>query len=163
VRSVAEVKIVKIEEGESGVRSGNLTEERLTALTEWYALSHREKAERGLPSAASVSSLLGISPARVRAAQTDKRVLAGVRDRLDTELLYMVVEWRPQLRALLESDKEDTRLKAGRTLEELAGNLKKAGNVNVVNQNIVQDSSYSDAELLAKVEEVLGKRTEEDD
>lgn len=77
----------------------------------------------------------------------------------------MIVEWRPQLRALLLSEKEETRLKAGRTLEELSGNIGKGSAVNVVNQNfnpvtVVEDD---DDTFMERVNRTLRKRVEPDD
>jgi len=76
----------------------------------------------------------------------------------------MIVEWRPQLRQLLLSEKEDVRLKAGRTLEELSGNIGR-GSVNVVNQNfnpvtVVEDD---DDTFMERVNMTLRKRVEPDD
>ena len=124
-----------------------MSEARIEALAEWYALSAQEKRERGLPDPSAVSALLGVSPATVRKAQSDKRVQGKVRERLDSELLFMVVELRPVLRALAmdAAEKADVRLKAIRTVEELAGNLKKGAtfNAQIVNpiSEFIEDMS----------------------
>ena len=143
-----------------------MSEARVEALAEWYSLSAQEKREKGLPDPAAVAALLGVSAGTVRKAQSDKRVTAKVRERLDQELLYMVVELRPVLRSLAmdAEEKADTRLKAIRTVEELAGNLKKAAGatVNVVNPVTVLDDEMSDEEFMTRFREAARKRGEEE-
>lgn len=75
----------------------------------------------------------------------------------------MVVESRPVLRAIIHNEQEraDTRLKAIRTVEELAGNLKK--NALQVQNNIVNPVTFAEddehtLELIDKVIEERGRR-----
>ena len=161
-----EVRLVRIQEGESGKIDQRLTEERIEELAGWYGLSKQEKAEAKLPEVRELAQLLGISPALVRKAREDKRVMAQVRDRLDIELLYAVVEARPVLRKLIhdESVKPDNRIKAIRTQEELAGFLKQGPKSIVSVSNIVPTvwESLSDEEFADMADHYLAERGRSD-
>lgn len=148
------LKIVKLPEGESGKILNNMTEERLSELSSWFALSKKEKTSVGMPDERAVAEFLGTTVAFVRKAKEDDRVLEKVRAKLDLALLYDVVETRPLLRkiALDDAQKPEMRLKAQRTLEELAGNLQKRFgppvNVQVNTMNAVNYGEIPDEELL---------------
>jgi hypothetical protein len=109
-----------------------------------------------------VAVLLGISAATVRKAKTDKRVMARVRERLDEQLLYDVVEIRPVIKqmALNPDEKPAERLKAARTIEELAGNLKRGPGVEInttnVHPTVWQD--MTDDQVLEAVERIAKER-----
>jgi len=155
-------KVVKLPEGESGVERGKLTEDRQEALAEWYGKTQAEKIAAGLPDPGSVGQLLGISTATVRKAKTDKRIMGRIRERLDEQLLYDVVEIRPVIKALAVNpeEKPDVRLKAARTIEELAGNLKKGPGVEInttnVHPTVWQD--MTDDQVLDAVERIAKER-----
>jgi hypothetical protein len=164
---VEEVRVVRVEEGETGSVESRVGEASIEALAEWYSLSAGEKCERGLPDPQSIASFLGLSPATVRKCQTDKRVLAQVKQKLDIELLYAVVELRPTLRAIAQDGKHKECLKAIRTIEELAGNLK-SGPRAVVTTNVIQPTQFeamSDEDFAVMAEDYLkgrGPHAEED-
>jgi len=153
---------VKLPEGESGVVRGNLTEERQDALAEWYGKTQAEKIAAGLPDPGSVAQLLGISTATVRKAKKDKRIISKIREQLDRQLLYDVVEIRPVIKAMAlnENEKGDTRLKAARTIEELAGNLKKtpAVELNTTNVHPTIWQEMTDDQVLDAVERIARER-----
>jgi hypothetical protein len=160
--AISNVKVTKLPVGESGVERGRLTEDRQDALAEWYGKSEAEKKASGLPDPGAVAQLLGISAATVRRAKTDKRVMGKIREQLDQQLLYDVVEIRPVIKALAmdPEGKTDVRLKAARTIEELAGNLKKGPGVEInttnVHPTVWQD--MSDDQVLEAVERIAKER-----
>ena len=129
-----ETSVVKIPEGESGLRAGNLTEDRIQLLADYWGRPASERS--GFP-LSEIALAAGVSPATVRAAQRDKRILSKIRERFEAEILYDSVEARSIIRGILkdENEKADVRLKAGRTILEMSGDLKKAG-VNVVQNQI---------------------------
>lgn len=151
-------------EGEGGKVVGNLTEDRLEALAEWWSLSKAEKIAHKLPDPASVAAILGVSASLVRKAQHDKRLMALVRERLDRELLYTVVEIRPVLRQMALDPEHRDCLKAGRTIEELAGNLKSGPRlINTVN-NVMPSTfeTMTDADFASMAEDYLRDRGDKD-
>lgn len=156
-------KIVVRPEGESGHVLNRMTDERASELSSWYALSRREKAEAGVPDERAVAEMLGTSVAFVRRAREDKRVLEQVKAKLDLALLYDIVETRPMLKkiALDEGEKADARIKAHRTMEELAGNLaKKYGApvaVTVNNMNAVNYGEIPDEELILMAKDAVDR------
>lgn len=139
-----------------------MTEDRQEALAEWYGKTQAEKVADGLPDPKAVGALLGISPATVRKAKSDKRVMARIRERLDEQLLYDVVEIRPVIKALAldPEEKPDVRLKAARTIEELAGNLKK-GPLVELNKTDIHPTVWqemTDDQVLEAVERIAQER-----
>lgn len=130
-----ETGIERIQEGESGVRKGNLTEERIEAISDYWGCPETERKERwGEPQ--DIARLLGISPATVRKAKVDKRVKAQIKDAMENKLLYDVIEARAIALKILHSEKErgDTKIKAWRTLEQMHGTLtSNAPQVNITN------------------------------
>ena len=132
-------------------------------MSEWYGLSKAEKIAHKLPDPASVAAILGVSVALVRKAQNDKRVMALVKERLDRELLYTVVEIRPVLRQMALDPEHRECLKAGRTIEELAGNLKSGPRlINTVNNVLpTQFETLSDADFQVLADEYLRDRGEQ--
>ncbi len=163
-----EVKVVRIQEGESGVRDGRLTEERIGILADYFS---RSAAERDRIPLSQLALIAGISVASVRHAQRDKRVLAKIREQAEVEALYDGIEARAFLRGVIQAAKDGRcpiteGTKAARTQLELSGDLKRGGPaVNVVNQNVqpVALMEISDDELLSRVEGILGRRQEPDD
>lgn len=159
----AEVAITRVPEGESGLRIGKLTDERLEILGDYFA---RCRAERDTIPLHQLALIAGLSPAQIRHAQRDKRVLARVREQADAEAVYDGIEARAFIRATIQAVKEGKApwtegLKAARTQLELDGSLKKMGtSVNVVNQNVQPTSimDISDEELDARVDDILKKR-----
>ena len=85
----------------------------------------------------------------MRKAKADKRVRAMVSEALEQQLVYDVVEARAVIMKIVrnEEEKGDTRLKAARTMEQMAGNLSTGGpTVNVTN-DFSQYNDMSDQEL----------------
>ena len=127
---------------------GNLTAERQEALAEYWGTPEKDRAEKwGDPNA--LGKLLGISAATVRKAKADKRVRAMVSEALEQQLVYDVVEARAVIMKIVrnEEEKGDTRLKAARTMEQMAGNLSTGGpTVNVTNDFSTYEG-MSDQEL----------------
>jgi hypothetical protein len=138
-----------------------MTDDRAMELASWYALSAPEKKESGLPDERAVAEFLGVSTAFVRKAKEDKRVRDRVKERLDIELLYTVVELRPHLRAAASDPEHRDFLKAVRVVEELAGNLKAKGMGNVpVNVNVMNALGFEamdDEEIVLKARQILGQ------
>jgi hypothetical protein len=94
-----------------------------------------------------VAKLLGISEATVRRAKKDPRVRKLISDSLNEQLVYDVVEARAAAMKILRDQKEkaDTRIKAWRTIEQMAGNLT-AGTGPTI--NVTNDfSTYNDMPL----------------
>lgn len=131
-----------------------MTEERLEALAEYYSHPEAERLERwGDPNA--LGKLLGISAATVRKAKLDKRTRAQVKEILEIQMLYLVVEGRAVLERIIKSEKEkaDARIKAIRTAEQLAGNLTANGPVVNVTNDFSTYENLTTEELIA-----LGKK-----
>lgn len=143
VAKSTETPITVVQEGESGRRTGVLTQERIEVLGDYFSRSAEERATIPLRQLALIT---GLSDAAIRHAQRDKRVLARVREQADIEATYDAIEARAFIRATIQAVKEGKApwtegLKAARTQLELSGDLKKAGaSVNVVNQNITPTS-----------------------
>lgn len=132
-------------------------------LAEYYGHSEKERTERwGDPGA--MGKLIGVSAATVRRAKKDKRVKALVKEYLDNQLLYDVVEARAVTMHILRNEKcrEDTRLKAVRTIEQLAGNL--SGNAPQI--NITNDFStfegMSTQDLLREGRNIFGNDVDDE-
>lgn len=154
-------KIVALPEGESGKILNHMTEDRASELASWYALSKKEKMESGVPDERAVAEVLGTSVAFVRKAKEDDRVLAKVRAKLDLALLYDVIETRPIIKQIAHDteEKAEARLKAARTLEELAGNLQKKFGppvaVTVNNMNSMNYGEIPDEELILMAKDAV--------
>lgn len=131
-----------------------MTEDRLEALAEYYSHPEAERLERW-GSATELGKLLGISAATVRKAKVDKRVRAQVKEILEIQMLYLVVEGRAVLEKIIKDEKQkaDARIKAVRTAEQLAGNLTNQGpTVNITNDFSTYENLTTE-ELIA-----LGKK-----
>jgi hypothetical protein len=155
---VVPIAVQKLPEGESGIQKGNLTENRIEALAEYWGTP--EKQRKYTPD--KVAEFLGVSVATVRRSKTDKRIKAAVKEALDSQLLYDVVEARAIVTKIMHDEKErgDTRLKAARTVEQLAGNL--SGNAPQI--SITNDfSSYGelpDDEIMRLGRRIFGDDSE---
>lgn len=157
------MKPVKLPPGESGVRKGNLTEERVEALAEYWGTPASERNERwGEP--AEIGKLIGVSAATVRKARTDKRVKALVNAAFDDELLYDCVEAKSVLKRIMNNEKErsDTRQKAAGRILQMGGKLQG----NAMSVNITNDfSTYADLptdELLREGRNIFGNDVDEE-
>jgi hypothetical protein len=168
VAKAEEVKVIRVQEGESGVREGRLTDERIDILSDYFS---RSQAERNNIPLSQLASIAGLSVAAVRHAQRDARVLKKVKEQAEIEATYDAIEARAFLRGVMESAKQGLApisegVKAARTQLELSGDLKKGGaSVNVVNQNVqpVAFMDVTDEDLIERVEQILGRRQEPDD
>lgn len=139
------MKPVRLPAGESGIRKGNLTTERIEALAEYWGKPEDQRAESVL----EFGKIWGLTAAKVREGRGDKRVVARVKEMLDTQLAYDVIEARAVTLRIMrnEKTKEDTRLKAARTIEQLAGNLSGSGPTINVTNDFSSYENVSDDEL----------------
>ena len=153
------VELITLPEGESGVLQGNITEDRLDVLSSYWG---RPACERSRFSISQIAAASGLSVARFRASQRDKRVLARIRERFESEIIYDSIEARAIMRGIMldESNSADSRLRAGRTILELAGDLKKGGGVNVVQNTLtpVTVVDEDDETFAMRVDQVLRER-----
>lgn len=158
-----EVAVTRVSEGESGVREGRLTQERIEILADYFSRSVKERESIPLSQLALIA---GLSVAAVRHAQRDKRVLARVREQAEIEAVYDAIEARAFLRGVIEAAKTGMApvsegVKAARTQLELNGDLKKGGaQVNVVNQQVMPTAfmEMDDDELNDRVDQILRQR-----
>ena len=146
-------------EGESGVRKGNLTQDRQEALAEYWGSPEKERLERwGDPMA--LGKLLGLSAATVRKAKFDKRVKSLISEALNNQLLYDVIEARRIAMQIIRDDhaKPETRLKGWSTLERMNGTLATGGIS--INQSIITPMSddIPDEVLITRMEEISRRR-----
>jgi len=161
-----EATVIRVQEGESGLRQGNLTEERISILGDYWSKS---KEERDRIPLVQLSAISGLSIAQLRHSQRDKRVLDKVKATAEIEATYDAIEARAFLRGVMQAAREGSipvseGVKAARTQLELSGDLKKGGpQVQVLNQSVNVAPEYSDEALIEHIEGILGKRVDPDE
>lgn len=143
--------IKRLPEGESGVVAGNLTMERVEALAEYWGKTDVERTE----SVMGFARNWGLTAAKVREAKFDKRVMARIEEYLDTQLLYDRVEARAYVMKIMRDPKEkaDTKVKAWRSLEQLAGKMNGSPQINITNDHSTHYTEMPIEELRDRLKE----------
>lgn len=102
--AVDDVEVIRLPEGESGLTPKQaLTQKRLEAIAEWFAIPESKRDPRDI---AGLARALGVSPAIVRKWQKDPRMIRRVQQKTIEFLTYLVpnLAWKQYEKAMETGD-----------------------------------------------------------
>lgn len=144
-------------EGESGLQKFNLTEERASLLSSWFACPSSMKDETIGRNEIELAKKLGVTSKWLREVKQRPEMQAQVREKLHAAAVYGM----PNILYKAIQMAEEGDLKATRFVGEISGLIKQHGiqvNNNVISPTVTEE--LSDEAIIMAVERIASRRIE---
>lgn len=150
---------MRLPEGDSGLTKHTLNQERLDALSAWFALPSSEKRGDIPKDVAAMAKHFGVSAKFIEESKRRPEMAKRVKERLTMAAVYAVADilWT-QIDIATDKDHRDCG-KAARFVAEVAGVINRGGGINVNTTMITPMSDdIPDEVLITRMEEISRRR-----